>query len=119
MDGIWSSDRRHDARLRRCVQGLWRADPANHRRGQQRLLRQWITEGNIVRFVRIQPVAGAAGVRAAVALLEGKEIYKHYDYNPPAGTWKRPSSTYRADLSANVWWPSELSEEKLQELYGN
>jgi ribose transport system substrate-binding protein len=26
---------------------------------------------------------------------------------------------YRADLSANVWWPSELPEEKLIELYGN
>jgi ribose transport system substrate-binding protein len=24
---------------------------------------------------------------------------------------------YRDDLSANVWWPSDLPEEKLQELY--
>jgi hypothetical protein len=26
---------------------------------------------------------------------------------------------YRSDLSANVWFPTSLSEERLQELYGN
>jgi ribose transport system substrate-binding protein len=25
---------------------------------------------------------------------------------------------YRADLSANVWWPTELSEQDLQKYYG-
>ncbi len=53
-----------------------------------------------------------------MALLEGKEIYKHYDYNPPGWDVEKAKQYYRADLSANVWWPSELSEEKLQELYG-
>jgi ribose transport system substrate-binding protein len=58
-------------------------------------------------------------VRAAVALLEGKELYKHYDYNPAGWDVEKAKKYYRADLSANVWWPSELTEEKLIELYGN
>jgi ribose transport system substrate-binding protein len=57
-------------------------------------------------------------VRAAVALLEGKELKKHYDYNPDGWGLEKVKKYYRDDLSANVWWPSELSEEKLQELYG-
>ena len=64
------------------------------------------------------PTQGAAGVRAAVALLEGKELKKHYDYNPPGWDLAKAKTFYRDDLSANVWWPSELSEEQLKEFYG-
>ncbi|HLQ18909.1 MAG TPA: hypothetical protein VK146_08005, partial [Tabrizicola sp.] len=80
---------------------------------------QWITEGYPSVSSEYSPSQGAAGVRAAVALLEGKELYKHYDYNPAGWDVEKAKQYYRADLSANVWWPSELSEEKLQELYGN
>ena len=58
-----------------------------------------------------------AGIRAAVALLEGKALHKHYDYNPPGWDLEKVKKYYRDDLSANVWWPSELSEEQLKEFY--
>jgi ribose transport system substrate-binding protein len=80
---------------------------------------QWIAEGYESITAEYSPSQGAAGVRAAVALLEGKEMFKSYDYNPAGWDKEKAATYYRADLSANVWWPSELPEEKLIELYGN
>ena len=80
---------------------------------------RWIEEGFESISAEYSPAQGAAGIRAAVALLEGKELYKHYDYNPAGWDKAKAATYYRADLSANVWWPSELPEEKLLELYGN
>jgi ribose transport system substrate-binding protein len=64
------------------------------------------------------PAQGAAGIRLAVALLEGEEVSRTYAYDPPGDGPANIAAQYRADLSDNVWWPSELSEEKLQEYYG-
>ena len=64
------------------------------------------------------PSQGAAGIRLAVALLEGKELSRTYRYEPPGDRLEQIKAQVREDLSDNVWWPSELSEEKLQELYG-
>ena len=53
-----------------------------------------------------------------MALLKGEAgISKHYDYNPPGLDLEKAKALYRDDLSANVWWPSELSEEQLKEFY--
>ena len=78
---------------------------------------QWIADGYKSISAEYSPAQGAAGVRAAIALLEGKELKKHYDYNPAGWDLEKAKKFYRDDLSANVWWPSDLPEEKLQELY--
>ena len=64
------------------------------------------------------PAQGAAGVRAAIALLEGKELKKHYEYKPEGWDLEKVKKYYRDDLVTSVWWPTELPEAKLQELYG-
>lgn len=82
---------------------------------------QWIEEaanGFDSISAEYSPAQGAAGVRAAIALLEGKELYKHYDYNPQGWDLAKVKEYYREDLAPTVWWPTELPEEKLQELYG-
>lgn len=63
------------------------------------------------------PEQGAAGVRAAVALLEGKQLYKRYVYNPDPITVDERDSYIRDDLSDAYWFPTALSEEKKQEYY--
>ena len=58
-----------------------------------------------------------ADASKAEALLEGKALYHSYIYNPDGWDQAKAAKYYRADLSANVWWPSELPEELLQKYY--
>lgn len=119
VDGIWSSG----ADMTRACVDVFKAFgapvPPISGEGNNGFFGQWITEGYPSVSAEYSPSQGAAGVRAAVALLEGKEIFKHYDYNPAGWDVEKAKQFHRADLSANVWWPSELPEEKLIELYGN
>ena len=119
VDGIWSSG----ADMTRACVDVFKAFgapiPPISGEGNNGFFGQWTTEGYESVSAEYSPSQGAAGVRAAVALLEGKEIFKHYDYNPAGWDRDKAAEFYRADLSANVWWPSELPEEKLIELYGN
>ena len=119
VDGIWSSG----ADMTRACVDVFKAFGAPitpiSGEGNNGFFGQWTTEGYESVSAEYSPSQGAAGVRAAVALLEGKEIFKHYDYNPAGWDRDKAAEFYRADLSANVWWPSELPEEKLIELYGN
>lgn len=64
------------------------------------------------------PEQGAAGVRAAVALLEGKPLHKRYIYEPDGWDIDKAKKYYRSDLSANAWFPSSLTEQELQSYYG-
>ncbi len=64
------------------------------------------------------PEQGAAGVRAAIALLEGKSLYKHYIYNPAPMTLENRDKILRDDLADEYWFPSALSEERKKVLYG-
>jgi ribose transport system substrate-binding protein len=118
VDGIWSSGA---DMTRACVDVFKQFGtpiPPISGEGNNGYFGQWIADGFDSISAEYAPAQGAAGVRAAVALLEGKELYKHYDYNPDGWTVEKAKEYYRPDLSANVWWPTELSEEKLQELYG-
>jgi ribose transport system substrate-binding protein len=63
------------------------------------------------------PEQGAAGIRAAVALLEGKSLYKRYVYDPPAITLENRDKFLRDDLADEYWFPSSLSEEKKKGYY--
>jgi ribose transport system substrate-binding protein len=63
------------------------------------------------------PEQGAAGIRAAVALLEGKSLFKRYVYNPPPITIDNRDKYLRDDLSDSYWFPSALSEDKKKGYY--
>lgn len=119
VDGIWSSGA---DMTRACVDVFkeFGADiPAMTGEGNNGFFGQWINDGFASISAEYGPEQGAAGVRAAIALLEGQEMHKHYAYEPEGWDLDRVTATYRADLSANVWFPTSLSEERLQELYGN
>lgn len=118
FDGIWSSGADMS---RACIDVLKQFGaelPPITGEGNNGYFGQWISDGLKSVAFEYGPNQGAAGVRAAVALLEGQALYKHYDYNPAGWDVEKAGQYYRDDLSANVWWPSELSEEQLQELYG-
>ena len=118
VDGIWSSGA---DMTRACVDVFKQFGapiPPISGEGNNGFFGQWIKDGFQSISAEYAPAQGAAGVRAAIALLEGKELYKHYDYNPTGWDVEKARAYYRDDLSANVWWPTELSEQTLQELYG-
>jgi ribose transport system substrate-binding protein len=118
VDGIWSSGA---DMTRACVDVFKQFGapiPPISGEGNNGFFGQWINDGFKSVAPEYAPAQGAAGVDAAVALLEGKPgIYKHYAYNPPGWDLEKAKKYYRDDLSANVWWPSELSEEQLQKWY--
>jgi ribose transport system substrate-binding protein len=119
VDGIWSSGA---DMTRACVDVFKQFGapiPPITGEGNNGFFGRWIEDGFASISAEYSPAQGAAGVRAAVALLEGKEMFRSYDYNPAGWDVDTAAQYYRADLSANVWWPSELPEEKLIELYGN
>jgi len=118
VDGIWSSGA---DMTRACVDALQElgADiPPITGEGNNGFFGQWIGQGYPSISAEYSPSQAAAGVRAAVALLDGKELNKHYIYEPAGWDVEKAKKYYREDLTANVWWPTELPEKKLQELYG-
>lgn len=122
VDGVWSSGA---GMTQACIDvfkqfGVTPIPPVTGE-GLNGFFGQWIEEasnGFESISAEYSPAQGAAGVRAAIALLEGQELYKHYDYNPDGWDLETVKQYYRADLADTVWWPTELPEEKLQELYG-
>lgn len=119
VDGIWSSGA---DMTRACVDVFKQFGaeiPPISGEGNNGFFGQWISDGFDSVSAEYAPAQGAAGVRAAIALLEGKQLHKHYDYNPAGWDVEKAKQYYRDDLSANVWWPTELPEDKLKELYGN
>ncbi|NTA83815.1 ABC transporter substrate-binding protein [Agrobacterium tumefaciens] len=117
VDGIWSSGA---DMTRACVdvfKQFGAAIPPISGEGNNGFFGQWIKDNFKSVSSEYSPAQGAAGIRAAVALLEGKELKKHYAYNPPGWDLEKVKTYYRDDLSANVWWPSELSEDQLKEFY--
>jgi len=118
VDGIWSSGA---DMTRACVdvfKEFGAEVPPTTGEGNNGFFGQWINDGFASISAEYGPEQGAAGVRAAIALLEGQEMYKHYAYEPEGWDLDRVKETYRSDLSANVWFPTSLTEERLQELYG-
>lgn len=115
--GIWSSGA---DMTRACVdvfKQFGAAIPPISGEGNNGFFGQWIKDNFKSVSSEYSPAQGAAGIRAAVALLEGKGLKKHYAYNPPGWDLEKAKTFYRDDLSANVWWPSELSEDQLKEFY--
>lgn len=118
VDGIWSSGA---DMTRACVDVFNQFGapiPPISGEGNNGFFGQWIEEGFSSISAEYGPEQGAAGVRAAIALLEGEEMARRYVYHPEGWDIDRVREEYRPDLSANVWFPTALSEERLQELYG-
>jgi ribose transport system substrate-binding protein len=119
VDAIWSSGA---DMTRACVDVLTEFGaeiPPITGEGNNGFFGQWLELGYPSIVAEYSPSQAAAGLRAAVALLEGEALYKHYIYEPEGWDAAKAAQYYRDDLSANVWWPTELPEETLQELYGN
>lgn len=118
VDGIWSSGA---DMTRACVDVFKQFGtpiPPISGEGNNGYFAQWIEDGFKSISPEYSPAQGAAGVRAAVALLEGKSLNHSYVYNPDGWDQANAKEYYRDDLSANVWWPSELPEDLLQKYYG-
>lgn len=63
------------------------------------------------------PGIGPALVRATVALLEGKVLYKSYFSDPAPISNDTRDDYYREDLNDAFWVPSNLPEEEIQKMF--
>jgi ribose transport system substrate-binding protein len=118
VDGIWSSG----ADMTRACMDVFKQYgakiPPFTGEGNNGFFGQWIASGAESISAAYSPEQGAAGVRAAIALLEGKSLNKRYTYEPAGWDLNMAKKYYRPDLSANVWWPTALSEQDLKKYYG-
>lgn len=119
IDGIWSSGADMSRACMDVFTQYGTPIPPITGEGNNGFFGQWIESGIDSIAPEYGPEQGAAGVRAAVALLEGKPLHKRYVYEPDGWTIDKAKAAYRKDLSANAWFPSSLSEEELKSYYGN
>ncbi|NRR33556.1 ABC transporter substrate-binding protein [Oxalobacteraceae bacterium] len=63
------------------------------------------------------PALGAAVVRASVALLEGKPLYRSYFSSPAPITRATLDQYLRPELNDAYWMPASLPDAKLKELF--
>ena len=80
-------------------------------------LRAWKNAGADSIGPIFTPGLGPAMVRAAIALLEGKEVYKSYYSDPKPVTAANFSQYYRPDLNDAFWFPSTLPENMIMETF--
>ena len=85
--------------------------------GNNGFLRIWKQTGVKSVAPLFTPALGAAVVRASVALLEGKQLYKSYFSNPAPIVQSDLDKYYRPDLNDAYWVPSALPDAKLKELF--
>lgn len=80
-------------------------------------MRRWSDEGLSSIGPICPPALSAAALRAAVALLEGKEIHRNWTNRPQPITDETLAEFYRPDLTDAYWAPTEMSDEKLAEYF--
>lgn len=84
-------------------------------------LNGWMRRWNDDKLSSIGPICppalSTAALRAALALLEGKEINRNWTNRPTPITDETLSKFYRPDLTDAYWAPTEMPEEKLQEYF--
>lgn len=85
--------------------------------GNNGFLRVWKATGVKSVAPQFTPGVGAALVRATVALLEGKPLYRAYFSAPPAITQAELDRHFRPDLNDAYWLPSTLPEATLKESF--
>lgn len=85
--------------------------------GNNGFLRVWKQTGVKSIAPLFTPGLGAAVVRASIALLEGKPMYRSYFSSPPPVNQADLDKFYRPDLSDAYWLPSTLPEATLKETF--
>ena len=85
--------------------------------GNNGFLRVWKQTGVKSVAPLFTPGLGAATVRASVALLEGKPMYRSYFSSPPPMNQADLDKFFRPDLSDAYWLPSTLPEATLKETF--
>jgi len=85
--------------------------------GNNGFLRIWKETGVSAVAPIFSPEISSTWVRAAVELLEGRQLYKTYFSAPPPITNANIDDYYRSDLSDAYWVPSGLPEETLKEMF--
>ena len=119
VDGIWSSGADMTRACMDVFKEVGAKMPPITGEGNNGFFGQWISTGVDSISAEYGPEQGAAGIRAAVALLEGKSLSKRYVYEPAGWDVAKAKKAHRKDLSANVWFPTSLSEQDLQKFYGS
>ena len=85
--------------------------------GNNGFLRAWKQTGVKSIAPLFTPGLGAATVRATVALLEGKPMYRSYFSSPAPVNQVDLDKYFRPDLSDAYWLPSTLPEATLKETF--
>ncbi len=118
VDGIWFSGAEMTKGCIEVFQEFKKPLVPMTGEGNNGFLRVWKDSG-VKAIVPVYPATiGEAQIRAALALLEGKQLYKDYISELPPITEKNRDQYYRPDLNDNFWVPTGLPDEKLKELYG-
>jgi ribose transport system substrate-binding protein len=118
VDGIWSSGAESTKGCLEAFQEFKKPLVPMTAECSNGFIRVW-KETGVKSVLPIYPSPiGQATVRAAVALLEGIQLYKDYISVLPPITEENRDEYYRPDLSDNFWVPCGLPEAKIQELYG-
>jgi ribose transport system substrate-binding protein len=85
--------------------------------GNNGFLRAWKATGVKSVAPLFTPGLGAATVKAAVSLLEGRPMYKSYFSSPPAVVLSDLDKLYKPDLSDAYWFPSTLPDAVLKQTF--
>ena len=80
-------------------------------------LRAWKADGADSMGPIYTPGLGTATVKAAMALLEGKPLYKAYYSDPEPITAANFDKYYRPDLNDAYWFPSTLPENVIVDTF--
>ena len=117
VDGIWFSGAEMTRACLDVVKESGKPLVPMTGEGNNGFLRAWQATGVKSIAPQFTPGLGAAVVRAAVALLEGKPLYWAYFSAPEAISQADLDKFYRADLSDAYWLPSTLPETTLKETF--
>ncbi|WP_299792991.1 ABC transporter substrate-binding protein [uncultured Marivita sp.] len=117
-DGIWSSGAAMTHACMDVFVELGLPIPPISGEGNNGFFKVWKASGAKSMAAVFPPEQGAAAVRAAMALLEGEEMMHRYVGQPDPILQDQREDYLREDLNENLWFPSSLPEEKLQEIYG-
>jgi ribose transport system substrate-binding protein len=118
VQGIWSSGA---DMVRACIDVFQQNGvpiPPITGEGNNGFFRRWVELKLKSISPEYGPEQGAAGVRMALDLLEGKALHHRYIYEPAPITEANRDKYFRPDLSDNYWFPSSLPEELKKKYYG-
>ena len=116
--GIWSSGAAMTHACMDVFTELGLEMPPMSGEGNNGFFKVWKASGAKSMAAVFPPAQGAAAVRAAAALLAGEEMMHRYVGRPDPILQPDLDKYLREDLNENLWFPSSLPEEKLQEIYG-